>query len=130
MEERFMINNIYAKFDFFQKSLEGLWTRNEIVSNNIANSGSDGYLAKDINFEKVMNEYLDKINNDRYFDSEKIKYSLEFRQGLPVNSDGNNVSIDKEMVSLAETQMKYDLVSKALKYQFNLLNTVISETKG
>jgi hypothetical protein len=26
--------------------------------------------------------------------------------------------------------MKYDLVSKALKYQFNLLNTVISETKG
>jgi flagellar basal body rod protein FlgB len=38
--------------------------------------------------------------------------------------------MEKEMVSLAENQMKYDLASQALKFQLNLLNTVLSESKG
>jgi len=127
-----MINNTSETLSFYQKTLEGLWTRNEVISNNIANSDSEGYLAKDINFEKVMNEYLSasKADYKSEVDPENIKYRIEHKRGLDVKSNGNNVDMDKEMVSLAENQMKYDLVSQALKFQLNLINTVLSESKG
>ena len=127
-----MINNTSETLSFYQKTLEGLWTRNEVISNNIANSDTQGYLSKDINFEKVINEYLSasKADYKSEVDAENIKYRIEHKRGLDVKSNGNNVDMDKEMVSLAENQMKYDLVSQALKFQLNLINTVLSESKG
>ncbi len=127
-----MINSTSETLSFYQKTLEGLWTRNELISNNIANSDTQGYLSKDINFEKVINEYLSasKADYKSEVDPENIKYRIEHKRGLDVKSNGNNVDMDKEMVSLAENQMKYDLVSQALKFQLNLINTVLSESKG
>ena len=127
-----MINSTSETLSFYQKTLEGLWTRNEVISNNIANSDTQGYLSKDINFEKVINEYLSasKADYKSEVDAENIKYRIEHKRGLDVKSNGNNVDMDKEMVSLAENQMKYDLVSQALKFQLNLINTVLSESKG
>jgi len=127
-----MINSTSETLSFYQKTLEGLWTRNELISNNIANSDTQGYLSKDINFEKVINEYLSasKADYKSEIDPENIKYRIEHKRGLDVKSNGNNVDMDKEMVSLAENQMKYDLVSQALKFQLNLINTVLSESKG
>lgn len=127
-----MINGTSETLNFYQKALEGLWTRNEVISNNIVNSESEGYLSKEVNFEKVINEYLSASNLDYKSDTkaDELKYRIEHKRGLNVKSNGNNVDMDKEMVSLAENQMKYDLVSQALKFQLNLINTVLSESKG
>jgi flagellar basal-body rod protein FlgB len=127
-----MINNTDNILSFYQKTLEGLWTRNEVISNNIANAESQGYLAKEVNFEDVINEYLtaSKGEHKAGVSPDEIKYRIEYQRGLDVKSNGNNVDMEKEMVSLAENQMKYDLASQALKFQLNLLNTVLSESKG
>lgn len=127
-----MINSTNDTLSFYQKTLEGLWTRNEVISNNIANAESQGYLAKDINFEDVINEYITASKGEykAEVNPDEIKYRIEYQRGLDVKSNGNNVDIEKEMVSLSENQMKYDLASKALKFQLNLLNTVLSESKG
>ncbi len=126
-----MITDLNARLDFYRKGLEGLWTRNEVISNNIANASTDNFQSRDINFEKVMNEYMSKMRSEDFSpDHGRFKYNIEYKRGLPVNANGNNVNVDKEMVSLAENQMKYDLMTQALKYQLNLFNTVISESKG
>ena len=127
-----MITGTSDTLSFYQKTLEGLWTRNQVISNNIANSESEGYLAKDINFEKVINEYISasKLDYKSEVNPDDIKYRIQHQRGLDVKSNGNNVDMEKEMVSLAENQMKYDLVSQAMKFQLNLINTVLSESKG
>jgi flagellar basal-body rod protein FlgB len=39
--------------------------------------------------------------------------------------DGNNVDIDQEMVSLSETQMRYQAATSALNIKLNTLKDVI-----
>ena len=40
--------------------------------------------------------------------------------------DGNNVDIDTEMVSLSDTQIRYQAASQALRTKFDILQKVIS----
>jgi flagellar basal-body rod protein FlgB len=43
----------------------------------------------------------------------------------PVNVNGNNVSLDNEVVSLTQTDLAYQLMIRALNNKFGLLRTAI-----
>jgi flagellar basal-body rod protein FlgB len=58
------------------------------------------------------------------------EFRIDDKEGLEVKGNGNNVDIDREMVNLAENQMRYNLVSEVLKQQLSLLNQVIDKTSG
>lgn len=125
-----MIDSFNQNIDMLQKSLEGLWKRNEIISNNIANVESADYKAKDIDFEQVLRKYVDKKDSVQPIDASKMQFSILERKGLSIKENGNNVNVETEMVSLAENKMKYDLATEALRSQLELLRTVIEESKG
>ena len=132
-----MLDNLYSRIDFLRKGMEGLWARNQIIADNIANVDTNGYKAKDINFEQVFSKYLDKRNSDGYKSNvkdsdtylDKARYSINEKKGFSVKANGNNVDMDKEMAYLAENAMKYDLVSQAMNFQLDLLKDVINEGK-
>ena len=125
-----MIDNINNNIDLLQKSLEGLWKRNEIISNNIANAESSDYKAKDIDFEQMLQKYVDKKDSVQPIEASDIRFSILNRTGLSIKENGNNVNVETEMVSLSENKMKYDLATEALRNQLELLRTVIEESKG
>lgn len=131
-----MLDDYNKNIDLMKKSLIGLWKRNELIANNISNADSSGYKAKDINFEEVLSREIEMSNKNEEYntDTEEGYRDPEFRieeiDGLEVKGNGNNVDLDREMVNLAENQMRYNLVSEMLKQQLSLLNQVIDETKG
>lgn len=125
-----MIDNINKNIDLLQKSLEGLWKRNEIISNNIANAESSDYKAKDLDFEQMLQKYVDKKDSVQPIEASDIRFSILNRTGLSIKENGNNVNVETEMVSLSENKMKYDLATEALRNQLELLRTVIEESKG
>ena len=125
-----MINDINNNIDLLQKSLEGLWKRNEIISNNIANAESSGYRAKDLDFEQVLQQYINKKESVQPLDARELRFSILDRQGLSVKENGNNVNVETEMVSLTENNMKYDLATEALRNQLELLRIVIEKSEG
>jgi|LGOV01.1.fsa_nt_gb flagellar basal-body rod protein FlgB len=131
-----MLDNFNTNINLMKNGLIGLWKRNEIIANNISNADSSGYRARDINFEEVLSREIDisKRNDDYNMNIDESYKDVEFRigekEGLEIKANGNNVDIDREMVNLAENQMRYNLVSEVLKQQLNLLNQVIEETKG
>jgi flagellar basal-body rod protein FlgB len=43
----------------------------------------------------------------------------------PVNINGNNVSLDHEVVSLTQTDLAYQLMIQAINQKFGLLRTAI-----
>jgi flagellar basal-body rod protein FlgB len=47
------------------------------------------------------------------------------RSADPVSVNGNNVSLDNEVVSLTETDLAYQLMIQALNQKFGLLRTAI-----
>jgi flagellar basal-body rod protein FlgB len=51
-----------------------------------------------------------------------------YRQPNPrVIGDGNNVVVEKEMMDLAENQIKYEAAIQMLNKKFNMLKFVIQE---
>ncbi|HYW93831.1 MAG TPA: flagellar basal body protein [Gammaproteobacteria bacterium] len=66
--------------------------RARLVASNIANSDTPGYKARDIDFRNALQARLqDPARPPR----------VEYRQGLPVGLDGNDVSLPYESVAAA-----------------------------
>lgn len=128
-----MINsNIYNYVNVLDKAADAAWTRNEVISNNIANVNTPNYKRKDIEFEKyllaelegansatlgqaVANLNLDGLNATMYTDSSVLSYRL----------DGNNVDIDTENVELASNQLKYQALIQSVSNEFSMIKSAM-----
>ncbi len=128
-----MLNsNAFNYVDVLDKAADASWTRESLITNNIANVDTVGYKRKDIDFETVLREQLgqgdydsldDKINNVNlsklnakvFTDYENYSYRL----------DDNNVDIDNEQVELASEQLKYQTLTQSLTNEFNRMKDVL-----
>jgi len=128
-----MINsNAYNYINVLTKAADASWTRNELISNNIANNDTPGYKRKDITFQSYLLEELtsgdstslrtrvndvdlSNINATIYTDFSELSYRL----------DGNNVDIDTENVELASNQLYYQTLLDSINYQFDMLKAAM-----
>lgn len=128
-----MINsNAYNYINVLTKAADASWTRNELISNNIANNDTPGYKRKDVTFQSYLLEELtsgdtrslrNKINDvdvsnlnaTIYTDYSELSYRL----------DGNNVDIDTENVELASNQLYYNTILETINYQFDMLQAAM-----
>ena len=128
-----MINsNAYNYINVLSKAADASWTRNEILSNNIANNDTPNYKRKDVSFEKYLLEELaggsttslrkkvddvdlTNINASVYTDYAELSTRL----------DGNNVDINTENVELASNQIKYNALLDSINYEFNMLRAAM-----
>ncbi len=128
-----MINsNAYNYIDVLSKAADYSWTRNEIISNNLANGTTPGYKRKDVTFESYLiqeltsgdstslrtriNEVdLNNLNSTVYTDYSELSYRL----------DGNNVDVDTENVELASNQLYYQTMLETIDYQFQMLKAAM-----
>ena len=131
-----MINsNAYNYINVLSKAADAAWTRNEVLSNNIANNDTPGYKRKDVTFEtylfeelasgsttslrkKIDETDLSNLNATVYTDFSTLSYRL----------DGNNVDIDTENVELASNQIRYNALVDSIKYEFNMLKAAMQNS--
>ncbi len=128
-----IFSNAYNYVNVLEKAADAAWTRNEVLSNNIANATTPNYKRQDVSFETYLLEELtsgstkslrDKvddvdISNLRttiYTDYSELSYRL----------DGNNVDQDTENVELASNQLKYQALIESINYEFNMIKAALS----
>lgn len=129
-----MINtNIYNYINVLDKAADAANTRNEIISNNIANVDTPHYKRKDVSFENYLeqalvggdlldnriakvNTHLSDFGGMIYTDSSVLAYRL----------DGNNVDIDTENALLAENQIRYNALVDTIGQEFGRYKIVLS----
>ena len=99
-------------------ALNGLSARQRVIANNVANVETPGYIAGRVSFEDSLREAI--AGGDAGTTSVSTRSSAD-----PVNINGNNVSLDNEVVSLTETDLSYQLMIQALNHRFGLLRTAI-----
>ncbi len=128
-----MINsNAFDYINVLDKAADASWTRNEIIANNIANVDTPGYKRQDLNFEDELERAL---GHSRYktMDAKvadlKEKH-LEARvvsdyDGFSYRTDGNNVDIDTENVTLAANQIKYQGLMSGISSEFTNMQSVM-----
>ncbi len=122
-------NNV--NLNLLNKSLDGLWLRQQITMENIANFSTPGYKSKLVDFESLLKSNLDNTEKTSEA-SNQIKSSniiVEENDALSMRMDGNNVDLEKENLQLAKTQLQYMYTVTEMNSYFSKLKSVISEGK-
>ncbi len=79
----------------------------QLTSANMANIDTPGYRAVGMNFEGEMRQAMAQIDSGEAAGFGMAEPRLSFVDGLIVRPDGNNVSMDRESLNLAEAQLKF-----------------------
>ena len=85
-----------------------------IVSANVANAETPGYVAQNVNFEDSLRNAMAAGDPNQA----SLTTSNSTDPALP---NGNNVQVDKETVDLAETGLRYQLATQSMNNEFNIL---------
>jgi len=100
-------------------ALRGLSARQRAMADNVANVETPRFLASEVDFEDSLREAL--AGGDPLGGLE-----VSSRRSLaPTRPNGNNVSLDEEVLGLVETGLRYELAVEGVNAKFRLLRTAI-----
>ncbi len=103
-----------------QKSLGALWAQQRLITENIANVSTPGYKARHLSFEAYLRGAMNGATAD----------PMAFVRSSPAasqRSDGNNVDLEAELVTLAENSLRYRSIMGQLQRKIDTLNSVVRE---
>jgi len=86
----------------------------KLTAANVANIDTPGYRTRGIDFEGEMREALQEIE----WGGQAHSIRVEDIEGLIARPDGNNVSLDRESLNLAEAQLKFKTGVALLRVQY------------
>jgi flagellar basal-body rod protein FlgB len=87
----------------------------QLTSANMANIDTPGYRAVGMDFEAEMRQAMTEVGAG----TEAVRDPRVFQvDGLIVRPDGNNVSMDRESLNLAEEQLKFKTGVALLKQEY------------
>jgi flagellar basal-body rod protein FlgB len=97
--------------------------RHELVSSNLANVDTPGYRTQDIDFESEMRRAEQRL------EGAEVSPHVQEVKGLIERPDGNNVSLERETMSLARVQLQYRAGVELLRNEIHTLQSAINEGK-
>ncbi len=107
-------------------------TKNKVVAQNIANSDTPNYKAKDVSFAKMLEDAKTSSVSAYRTDNKHINFATSSTKtpgvysytNLSYRQNGNGVDMDKEQASLAENTIYYNALIDRVSGKLNSLLTV------
>jgi flagellar basal-body rod protein FlgB len=117
-----------------RKALSAYALRHRAIADNIANVATEGYRAKKVEFETLLNQaepagisglrtapgHLPIGVSEDDAEPKLIDQNSGFDNGI------NDVDVDREMVSVGENQLMYQMVTRLLHDRYQGLKTAIT----
>jgi flagellar basal-body rod protein FlgB len=102
--------------------------RYKLITTNLANIDTPGYHTRDLDFHAELRRSTAEESGIENGDLNLASYEpvAHTVRGLMERPDGNNVSVERESLLLAETQMKFNLGVQLLKDQFHTISLAIN----
>jgi len=112
-----MSSGMFGYVNVLKAAADASWTREEVLTNNIANVDTPNYKRQDVDFTTYLNSALsrtnggsssltNRVNNINYNDVAIRTYTDN--STLSYRTDGNNVDLSTENVELAAEQINYN----------------------
>jgi len=97
-------------------ALRGLSARQRVMADNVANVETPKFLASTVDFEASLRQAI--------AGGDPLDVQITSRHSLaPTNPNGNNVSLDEEMIGLVDTELRYQLAVEGMNFKYRLLRT-------
>lgn len=107
--------------DYLERFLDLAAFRQTLGAANLANIDTPGYQTRDISFQReMMRAGLDSCEDP-------VRPFVQPVMGLIERPDGNNVSLDRESLLLAQTQLQYKIAVELMKTEFHTLRGAIND---
>jgi flagellar basal-body rod protein FlgB len=102
--------------------------RYKLVATNLANIDTPGYQTRDLDFRAELRRAAAEESGAEAGNLVSAAFHPVGHQvrGLLTRPDGNNVSVERESLLLAEAQMKFNLGVELLKDQFHTIALAIN----
>jgi flagellar basal-body rod protein FlgB len=98
----------------------------KLTATNMANIDTPGYRAVGMDFEAEIREALEGVDGGRPTRPVRLKAV----EGLVARPDGNNVSMDRESLNLAEAQLKFKTGVALLRQEYQrVLDAIHADSK-
>ncbi len=132
-----MFGSMFNGLDKIGRGLDASWTKNEVISSNIANIDTPGYKKKKVQFGDLLNDELSslsslKTTNPRHIQVNKYNSGYvnisEDMSTTNMRTDENNVNIDEEMSDLSKNQIYYNVLSQRATGEITKLQNAIRES--
>ena len=112
-----MSSGMFGFVNVLKAAADASWTREEVLTNNIANVDTPNYKRQDVDFTTYLRSALsrtnggsssltNRVNNLNYNDIAIRTYTDN--STLSYRLDGNNVDLSTENVELASEQINYN----------------------
>jgi flagellar basal-body rod protein FlgB len=117
-----------ALSDALGKYLDLTSEQMKLTASNMANVDTPGYKTKGFDFEQ---EFMQQLNGSVGTDAlSGAQAPVQDVDGLVARPDGNNVSMDREGMQLAKSQLQFRMGVELLKGEFsNVMSAIHAETK-
>jgi len=102
----------------------------KLTAENMANIDTPGYRAVGLDFEAEMKDALKGGLNGARAGQGAQAVHVRFEDGLIARPDGNNVSMDRESLNLAEAQLKFKTGVSLLRQQYQMTMEAIHVDNG
>lgn len=128
-----MANSVQALFNdptyrSLELSMDAAAKRHAAIAQNIANINTPGYKRVDLSagFEKAMQnafQQLDQTGTTGALPTPSIAEAEV--QGL-ARQDGNTVSVEKEMIEMAQNQSRFDFSAQLAAKKFRMIRMAVT----
>jgi len=126
-----------ATFQKLQGALDAANTRQQVISNNIANNETPYFKRSDVSFESLLQQemsgdmpVLKGIRTDsRHFSIGPISSVptpvISQDKSTAMNNNLNNVDIEQEMSLLADNQLRYNSYISLMNEKIKMMRTAV-----
>ena len=129
-----MSSGMFGYVNVLKAAADASWTREEVLTNNIANVDTPNYKRQDVDFTTYLNSALsrtnggsssltNRVNNINYYDVAIRTYTDN--STLSYRTDGNNVDLSTENVELAAEQINYNALIDSMNNEFSRFKAVL-----
>lgn len=125
-----IFNKIFEQNNILELAMKATEYKNQTIQNNIANADTPGFKAKDVAFEGILNDALDRYDRTGSLNFDEIKAELYTRhRNYSVRMDDNNVDIESEMVNFYKNSTKYDVITNSVINNNKRLDSIFTALK-
>lgn len=121
-----------VSMSLLNKDLDGLWTRQQAISDNLANIETPGYKSKSVSFEDQLQQQLaeqGRTKSQQIGGIDDVSPVTTVASDETYRADGNGVDVEKENLEMARTGLNYMYSLQMVSDEFSRLRTVIDGGK-
>jgi flagellar basal-body rod protein FlgB len=124
-------------FRMISQQLRWLGQRQEVLSQNVANSDTPGYRARDLQplafgdalQQATLRPATTQAGHLLGKSADPAAAKVKTITPWEVSPDGNGVVLEQQMTSLAETQADYQMATELYRKQIGMLKTAIGSNR-